>query len=348
MKSPLRVLVVGCGRMGASHAAGYHGLAGFEIAGLVSRRPQSREALNRKLGGGYRLFDDIDTAIRSTRPDVVSINTYPDTHEAFSIRALNAGCHVFLEKPAALTEKGCRRVIQAAKDAQRKLLVGYILRHHPLWIRFVETAQGLGTPLVMRMNLNRQSSGKMWERHKNLLATASSLVDSGVHYVDIMCWMTGAAPIRVSALSTQLSGALSQGKHNYGQLQVAFDDGSVGWYESGWGPMMSDTAASIRDVVGPRGSVSIVPHPDGGESLKIHLSELDTGNRFVHNDAVIEIDDAPDHADLCRREQAYLLKAIREDLDLSGHWTDVVNSQRIVLAADESIRTGRIVVLQKS
>jgi hypothetical protein len=55
--------------------------------------------------------------------------------------------------------------------------------------------------------------------------------------------------------------------------------------------------------------------------------------------------DEPDHQGLCDREQAYLLRAIREDLDLTDHMHDAVNSLRIVLAADESIRTKRAVNL---
>ena len=51
MSSPLRVLVVGCGNMGASHARAYHKMPEFEIAGLVSRGPESRGRLSRELGG---------------------------------------------------------------------------------------------------------------------------------------------------------------------------------------------------------------------------------------------------------------------------------------------------------
>ena len=47
--------------------------------------------------------------------------------------------------------------------------------------------------------------------------------------------------------------------YNYGQLQVTFEDGSVGWYEAGWGPMMSETAFFVKDVIGPRGCVSLPP-----------------------------------------------------------------------------------------
>ncbi len=55
--------------------------------------------------------------------------------------------------------------------------------------------------------------------------------------------------------------------------------------------------------------------------------------------------DEPDHDALCEREQRYLLKAIDENLDLSSHMSDGVKSLRIVLAADESVRTGNVVTL---
>ena len=62
-------------------------------------------------------------------------------------------------------------------------------------------------------------------------------------------------------------------------------------------------------------------------------------------DELISTEDEPDHQALCDREQAFLLRAIREDLDLSLHLADAVNSLRIVLAADESVRRGEVVRL---
>ncbi len=49
---------------------------------------------------------------------------------------------------------------------------------------------------------------------------------------------------------------------------------------------------------------------------------------------------------MCDREQAFLLRAIRDDIDLTDHMNDAVNSLRIVLAADESVRTGQVVTLE--
>jgi len=355
MAPNLRVLVVGCGNMGASHARAYHKIDGFEIAGLVSLRPARREALNQALGGGLPLFDSYEEALQATRPDVVSINTYPDTHAEYAVRAFEAGAHVFLEKPIAVTEADALRVAQAARKANRKLVVGYILRHHPSWVRFIEAARGLGKPLVMRMNLNQQSEGAAWTGHKNLMLSASPIVDCGVHYVDVMCQMTGAKPVRVSAVGARLTDELIPGMYNYGHLQVVFDDGAVGWYEAGWGPMMSATAFFVKDVIGPKGSVSIAASVEAqsdnldshtkAQALRLHHADLDENGCFKYRDEIIDLSGEPNHDELCEREQRFLLRAIREDLDLSDHINDAVNSLRIVLAADRSVRTGQVVEL---
>lgn len=346
--NPLKVLVVGCGYMGSCHTFAYHEIGGFEVVGLVSRGFQSRESLNKQFGSIYPLFDDFKQALKTTRPDVVSINTYPDTHQEYAVSAFKAGCHVFLEKPVATTTRGCRRVIDEAKNANKKLLVGYILRYDPSWNKFVEIAGTLGKPLVMRMNLIRQSSGKLWERQKKLMNAASPIVDAGVHYTDIMSQMTGADPIRVTAIGARLSDELATGMYNYGQLQVTFSDGSVGWFESGWGPMMSESTLQILDVSGPKGSASIKAHGKKTENtyITLHHSALDGENTFVHKDEIIDLSNKPDHNELCKREQQFLLEAIQEDLDLSDHMNDAMNSLRIVLAADESIKTGKTIEFQ--
>ncbi|MEY5045374.1 MAG: hypothetical protein RL713_599, partial [Bacteroidota bacterium] len=186
MNFPIRILVVGCGNMGASHAKAYHSMPEFQICGLVSTG-SSKHKLNEELGGGYSLFDHYEEALSATNPDAVCISTYPDTHEAFAVKAFEKGCHVFMEKPIADSVKGAENVAAAARKADKKLVVGYILRHHPSWIKFIEIAQQLDKPLVMRMNLNQQSRGYMWDVHRNLMKSLSPIVDCGVHYIDVMC-----------------------------------------------------------------------------------------------------------------------------------------------------------------
>ena len=358
MSENLRVLVVGCGTQGAHHARAYHRLEGFEIVGLVDRDPASCARLAKELGGPPQ-FDDYESALDAVEPDGVSISTWPDTHARFALEALDAGAHVFLEKPLAETVKDAEAVVRLAGKKKRKVLIGYILQHHPAWMRFIEVARTLGKPLVMRMNLNQQSAGAAWKVHKRLMDTMSPIVDCGVHYVDVMCQMTLAKPVRVQAIGARLTDEISRDMYNYGQLQVVFDDGSVGWYEAGWGPMMSEEAFFVKDVIGPKGCASIVAATakEKGTSadidshtqanaLRLHLAEAKPGGTFAKPDQILDTPDEPDHQGLCDREQAYWLKAIRENLDLATHCEAAVNSLRVVLAADKSVRTGRVVNLK--
>lgn len=351
-----RVLVVGMGPMGRSHALAYSRIPGFEVVGLCARTIRNLAIpAGLERAGRYSSFDD---ALAATRPDVVSINTLPDTHADFAIRAMESGAHVFVEKPVAETVADAQRVVDTAVRTRRKLVIGYILRHHPSWLRFMEIARTLGTPLVFRMNLNQQSSGPQWEAHQRLLNTLSPIVDCGVHYVDVWCQITPARPVSVHAVGARLTNDIPAGMYNYGHLHVTFEDGSVGWYEAGWGPMMSETAFFVKDVIGPRGSVSIVLAP-GVDAMKsddinahtqtnqllLHHSALAADGSPARADERISTADEPSHDDLCEREQRFLLRAIEEDVDLTAHMNDAIKSLRIVLGADESVRTGRVVRL---
>jgi predicted dehydrogenase len=351
----VRVLVVGLGNMGLSHARAYQSLEGFEIVGLCSRDVAARPEIVATFPGAP-LFDDYATALATVKPDAVSINTWPDTHAAFARAALQANAHVFIEKPLAQTVAEAEEIVALARSLGRKLMIGYILRVHPSWAKFVEIGRTLGKPLVMRMNLNQQSSGAQWTTHRRLMETVSPIVDCGVHYVDVMCQVTGARPVRVHALGARLSEDIAPSMYNYGCLQVAFDDGSIGWYEAGWGPMMSETAFFVKDMIGPKGSVSIAMNEGATASsdidshtrtsaLRLHHAALDQGGRLAKRDEIFHMDDEPGHQELCNREQRAFLQAIRADEDLGDHARGAIDSLRIVLAADESIRTGRVVEL---
>ncbi|MDA7930971.1 Gfo/Idh/MocA family oxidoreductase [Akkermansiaceae bacterium] len=95
MSKTIRVLCVGAGHMGRSHALAYHQIEGFEICGIVTRSPESRGALNEELGGGYAEFGDFYEALKETKPDAVSISTYPNTHAEFALAAFEAGADVY-------------------------------------------------------------------------------------------------------------------------------------------------------------------------------------------------------------------------------------------------------------
>jgi predicted dehydrogenase len=315
-----------------------HHHPGAEIVGLVNRT-----AVNLPPDlTSYRLFNDFQSALDEKRPELVIIATYSDSHADFACAAMQAGAHVFVEKPLATNVADARRVVATAERLNRKLVIGYILRHHPSWQRLIAEARSLGGPYVFRLNLNQQSTGPTWETHKALMHSTSPLVDCGVHYVDVMCQVTDAKPVRVNGMGLRLSDEIAKDMYNYGQLQVVFEDGSVGWYEAGWGPMMSETAHFVKDIVSPKGAVSIVAdNAPRSDSVEGHTR---VGSLLIHRvdgaDSRIPFPDEPGHQALCDAEQAFVIKAIREDHDLRRHHLDAVTSLAICLAADESIRTG--------
>jgi hypothetical protein len=121
---------------------------------------------------------------------------------------------------------------------------------------------------------------------------------------------------------------------------------------------MSETAFFVKDMIGPKGCVSIVAKESAGDvksadhythtktnALRIHHAALNADGAFAHPDEILSTEDEPGHQDLCEREQRLFLKAIRGEIDLKDHLEDAINSLRIVFAADESMRTGEVVRL---
>ena len=158
-------------------------------------------------------------------------------------------------------------------------------------------------------------------------------------------------------MGVRLSGEIAPDMYNYGHLQLLFDDGSVGWYEAGWGPMMSETAFFVKDVISPNGSVSIVMDEAAKSAdidthtrtatIRLHRARMQADGTFAEPDVLLDMQDEPGHQELCNREQAFLHDAIVNDRDLTRHVADAISSLRLALAADASVRSGKAVMLNQ-
>jgi hypothetical protein len=111
--------------------------------------------------------------------------------------------------------------------------------------------------------------------------------------------------------------------------------------------MMSDTAFFVKDVVSPNGAVSIRMPPDArSDDIDTHTRTSTIRlHRIGRADEDLSMADEPGHQELCERQAAYLARAIAEELDLTRHLQDAVQSLRVCLAADESVRTGTAIKL---
>jgi hypothetical protein len=119
--------------------------------------------------------------------------------------------------------------------------------------------------------------------------------------------------------------------------------------------MISETAFFVKDVMSPNGAVSIVMDQNAKSDdidvhtktsvIRVHSAATGPDGRFLKSDEDLLMEGEPGHQELCDGEQAFVLKAIREDIDLGRHMDDAVQSLKICLAADESVRTGKPVEL---
>ena len=89
------------------------GFRSFEVVGVCTRRIADKQ-LPDALAGAKR-YSNYEQALAELTPDVVSINTLPDTHADYAVKAMEAGAHVFVEKPLAETVESAERVVATAK-----------------------------------------------------------------------------------------------------------------------------------------------------------------------------------------------------------------------------------------
>ena len=131
----IRVGLVGCGRMGEVHLRLLGELEGVQIVGVVDT---DRDRANALAAGGRSdlVAGSLESLLELARPDAVHILSPPATHASLACAALQAGCHVFVEKPMALTAEEARLVIAAAENG-KILTVG----HNHLFDPVIQTAQ---------------------------------------------------------------------------------------------------------------------------------------------------------------------------------------------------------------
>ncbi|MCV6606560.1 MAG: Gfo/Idh/MocA family oxidoreductase [Porticoccaceae bacterium] len=324
----IKTLVAGMGRMGQLHAQALADLQGSQLVGLCS--PNIERGNIHKRYANVPLFRDYEEALAVSQPDLVCVSTPTRFHAQYALNALEQGAHVFVEKPLADNLEDAEKVFERANKLQRKVLVGHILRFHPLWQIFIDEAKKLGSPLVMRFSLNQQSDSELWSVQKKLLRDTTALLDGGVHYVDVMQQMVSSRVVEMNRCHVPLASGAFGTKPNYSHIQIGFADGSLGVFEAGWGPMISRHGESIRDVTGPLGSVSL-ESDHRGEYLVCHRASLNDDGCFREPDKRIECPDNSDIHSLCRSQLQYFIDCIRQDRGMQEHYQAVLAGLSVVV-----------------
>lgn len=186
----LKLGLLGAGFMGGTHAAAFAGLPDVQIFGISSRTSEKAEALAAKYGA--QPYADALALATEPNVDIVS-NTLPThLHKDVTIAALQAGKHVLLEKPMALTVEDCDELIDAAQKADRVLMIGQVLRFWPEYVALVNYVRtgALGKPLAA--HARRLASPPRWADfflHPEL--SGGEVLDLHIHDLDALNWLLG-------------------------------------------------------------------------------------------------------------------------------------------------------------
>ena len=198
--APLRAGIVGCGLMGQKRAAA-HGAD--VLIGCHDRQPDLAAALAQRYGA--RACASLEELL-GLAPDVVVVATTHDQLAPLSCRALEAGAHVLLEKPAGIGVAEVDAVAAAAAAADRLVKVGFNHRFHPGIRRAVETARAgrFGEVMFMRARYGhggRPGYESEW-RADPARSGGGELTDQGMHLLDLTHWLLGELPLHSALLRT--------------------------------------------------------------------------------------------------------------------------------------------------
>ncbi|MDG1707111.1 MAG: Gfo/Idh/MocA family oxidoreductase [Emcibacteraceae bacterium] len=314
----IRVLIVGVGRMGFAHATSASKLTDVELCGLVARDFRKWQNVCSAFPD-VPLYNDYKAALSAAKPDAVIISSYTDTHALYASMAMEAGAHVFVEKPLGLTKREAGYSIAKARQTKRKLMVGYILRHHDMWNKFVELSKSLTGPLNVKITSNQYSKGEEWKQHKNILnAGLSPIVDCGIHYIDIVNQICDGEVVEIEAVGVITEQDITI--PNVVGAKFTYSDGSQFIFESGFGPSIDPDLKAIREVVAKDGRINVT-HDD----------------RLIHNGFERTYDDDIYDQSIDAQQKSFF-NAIKNDINLEEHWIGVALSHAIALIAEEEMK----------
>ena len=199
--SGLRVAIVGCGLIGDKRAGALR--AQDEVVGATDPVAERAQALVTRYGG--RACRGIDELL-GLEPDVVIVATTHDQLTPMSERALGAGAHVLVEKPAGLGTAQIERLIQATQDARRVAKVGFNHRFHPAISELAAEVHSGRHGELMHLRARYGHGGRVgydreW-RAQPARSGGGELIDQGMHLLDLTHWIVGPLPLHSALLRT--------------------------------------------------------------------------------------------------------------------------------------------------
>ena len=255
--STIRIGLVGFGYWGPMFVRNFEQIAGVEAAWVCDLDPERRAAVAQR-HPHVPVFDDLDDAFRAGA-DAVVVATPPRTHEPLARRVLEAGMHVLVEKPIAMTGDEALALGALAKQKNRTLMVGHILRYNPALktIRTMIEDGDLGDLYYVtstRVNLGRH--------HRDV----NVIWDLGPHDLSAILPLIGKRPDTVSAWGRPF---IQKGLEDVAFLYLRFPGGQVAHIHLSWLDPLK-----VRQMV-VVGSKRMLVYDDVETTITLHDKSVD-------------------------------------------------------------------------
>jgi myo-inositol 2-dehydrogenase/D-chiro-inositol 1-dehydrogenase len=340
VKAPLRIGIAGLGRMGMRHAGNLaRRVPGAALVAACSPVPEERAWAERELGVPHTFADYAAMLSRSDIEAIVLV-TPTTLHAQQIVDALDAGKHVFCEKPLSLDLAECRRVeAQAARRPELTVMIGFVRRFDASYLDAHDriAAGAIGQPFLVRsQTLDKHDPGGFFVRFS---ATSGGIfLDMSVHDIDCARWLLGnPEPLRAYATGTV---ALHEGLRQWrdvdnGLAVCEFDGGRIACFYAS--RTMAHGFEASTEIVGTAGRLTV-----GAVARANHLDIADAhGVRTESPPTYYErFEDA-----FLREDQAFV-DAVRDGRPLPLTLHDATEATRIGIALRESLLNGRIVSLE--
>lgn len=189
-KRTLRVGLLGAGFMGNMHAACYAQIGGVELVAVADSVRENAEKIANSYG--CRIFGEAEKLIENSDVDIIDVCLPTYLHPKYTLQALEAGKHVFCEKPIALTGEDGKKMVETARRTGRRFMVGHVIRFWPEYVelkRFIDSGE-LGK--LVALQLSRWTAYPHWSDWlTDPEKSGGAIVDLHIHDADALIWLLG-------------------------------------------------------------------------------------------------------------------------------------------------------------
>jgi len=333
----IRMAMIGCGNMAGSFLSGLLALNGrLQFTALVDVEMERAERACESVSGA-RAMTDYHEALEADDVDAVLIALPHHLHHQVAMDAMRAGKHVLLEKPAAISESEMLELCRVEAECDVVLMIGYVMRYDPLWIRFGELMAGGTVGDVFHVSVwTEQLTNRYGTWGTNASAIGGGqLFSHGCHYIDLLLHWLGR-PVEGTHVGSRY-GTPWMEMEGTSNVSMRFESGATAYHFGTWGARGSRLKYAVH-AHGTEGMLElnhaehrIYLHRDrSGGDLPALQAKLGEGGKLETPERAI-LYETPD-------EQR---KATNREI---GHFLDcVAGGDRPTTSIDQSLQSLRVI-----